>query len=93
MKEGMHDILILDGGMGRELKKTGAPFKQPEWSALALMQTPELVSDAHKRFLKPVPALLPLTPMRLYLFILGKIHLGSRLLLWLRVRPNSLEAQ
>ena len=27
--------------------------------------------------------------MRLYLFILEKIHLGSRLLLWPRVRPNS----
>ena len=45
------------------------------------METPELVSDVHKRFLEAVPALLPLTPMRLYLFRLGKMHLKSRLLL------------
>ena len=31
-------ITLLDGGMGRELKRMGAPFRQPEWSALALME-------------------------------------------------------
>ena len=30
-------ITILDGGMGRQLKASGAPFRQPEWSALALI--------------------------------------------------------
>ena len=30
-------VLILDGGMGRELLRRGAPFAQPEWSALALL--------------------------------------------------------
>ena len=44
-------IHILDGGMGRELEKVGAPFKQPEWSALALMQAPELVREVHTHFL------------------------------------------
>ena len=32
------DVLILDGGMGRELQARGAPFRQPEWSALALIE-------------------------------------------------------
>lgn len=41
---------ILDGGMGRELHRMGAPFKQPEWSALALMLAPETVERAHQRF-------------------------------------------
>ena len=41
---------ILDGGMGRELHRMGAPFKQPEWSALALMLAPETVERAHRRF-------------------------------------------
>jgi S-methylmethionine-dependent homocysteine/selenocysteine methylase len=41
---------ILDGGMGRELHRMGAPFKQPEWSALALMLAPETVQRAHQRF-------------------------------------------
>jgi S-methylmethionine-dependent homocysteine/selenocysteine methylase len=36
-------ITILDGGMGRELSRIGAPFRQPEWSALALMDGPELL--------------------------------------------------
>ena len=51
MTAGDKAIQILDGGMGRELKKIGAPFRQPEWSALALMQSPELVSDVHTHFL------------------------------------------
>ena len=29
-------MIILDGGLGRQLKAMGAPFRQPEWSALAL---------------------------------------------------------
>jgi S-methylmethionine-dependent homocysteine/selenocysteine methylase len=43
-------ITILDGGMGRELQSLGAPFRQPEWSALALMDGPEFVAQAHDRF-------------------------------------------
>jgi S-methylmethionine-dependent homocysteine/selenocysteine methylase len=43
-------ITLLDGGMGRELMRMGAPFRQPEWSALALMQTPGLVKKAHESF-------------------------------------------
>lgn len=43
-------VKILDGGMGRELKRIGAPFKQPEWSALALMEGPQFVRQAHDAF-------------------------------------------
>lgn len=43
-------ITLLDGGMGRELLKMGAPFRQPEWSALSLMNSPELVTKAHEAF-------------------------------------------
>jgi S-methylmethionine-dependent homocysteine/selenocysteine methylase len=43
-------ITILDGGMGRELQRLGAPFRQPEWSALALMEAPDFVSKAHEAF-------------------------------------------
>ena len=46
----MTSFTLLDGGMGRELHRMGAPFKQPEWSALALMLAPETVSQAHKRY-------------------------------------------
>jgi S-methylmethionine-dependent homocysteine/selenocysteine methylase len=43
-------ITVLDGGMGRELARMGAPFQQPEWSALALLEGPEWVARAHRSF-------------------------------------------
>ncbi len=45
-------ITILDGGTGRELKRIGAPFQQPEWSALALIEAPEYVTQAHNNFIE-----------------------------------------
>lgn len=47
----MSDITILDGGMGKELRRIGAPFRQPEWSALALMDGPDMVVQAHANFI------------------------------------------
>ncbi|MEA9391957.1 homocysteine S-methyltransferase family protein [Acerihabitans sp. TG2] len=44
-------IQILDGGMGRELARNGAPFRQPEWSALALIEAPQYVRQAHDAFI------------------------------------------
>ena len=48
-------VTILDGGScrgtGRELKKIGAPFRQPEWSALSLMEAPECVTRVHERYI------------------------------------------
>jgi len=44
-------ITILDGGMGRELLKIGAPFRQPEWSALALLEGPDFVRQVHASYL------------------------------------------
>ncbi|MBE8565055.1 homocysteine S-methyltransferase family protein [Vibrio sp. OPT20] len=46
----MKTLTILDGGMGRELKEIGAPFSQPLWSAQALIEAPEFVSQAHQNF-------------------------------------------
>lgn len=43
-------ITVLDGGMGRELKRMGAPFRQPEWSALSLIEAPDLVKKAHQSY-------------------------------------------
>ncbi len=45
-------VKILDGGMGRELNRIGAPFRQPEWSALALMEGPQFVVQAHDAFIQ-----------------------------------------
>lgn len=46
------DVIILDGGMGRLLQNMGAPFKQPQWSAAALMDAPHYVREAHERYVK-----------------------------------------
>lgn len=45
-------ITILDGGMGRELERSGAPFRQPEWSALALIEAPETVAKVHEGYIR-----------------------------------------
>jgi len=37
--------------MGRELARNGAPFRQPEWSALALIEGPDYVRKAHDAFI------------------------------------------
>jgi S-methylmethionine-dependent homocysteine/selenocysteine methylase len=47
----MAKVTILDGGMGRELLRIGAPFRQPEWSALALTEGPDWVVQAHRNFI------------------------------------------
>ncbi|URQ75223.1 MAG: homocysteine S-methyltransferase family protein [Candidatus Ochrobactrum gambitense] len=43
--------IILDGGMGRELERVGAPFRQPEWSALALMEGTQFVREVHDGYI------------------------------------------
>jgi len=45
-----HDYAILDGGMGRLLESLGAPFRLPEWSALALIEAPDFVRRAHQAY-------------------------------------------
>jgi len=45
-------VVILDGGMGRELQRRGAPFRQPEWSALALSEAPEAILDVHAAYIQ-----------------------------------------
>ena len=44
-------MIILDGGIGRQLEAIGAPFRQPEWSALALMEAPQFVREVHDQFI------------------------------------------
>ena len=65
----MKTPLILDGGMGRELNRIGAPFRQPEWSALALIEAPEFVRRAHDAFIAsgaqaPIPERSDVTALR-----------------------------
>ena len=65
-------ITILDGGLGRELEKRGAPFKQPEWSALALMEAPEVVSDVHRAFIASGASVITTNSYALVPFHIGE---------------------
>ncbi|MBY2935760.1 homocysteine S-methyltransferase family protein [Rhizobium leguminosarum] len=47
----MSTMRILDGGMSRELLRLGAELKQPEWSALALINAPDIVRKVHQEFI------------------------------------------
>jgi S-methylmethionine-dependent homocysteine/selenocysteine methylase len=44
-------FILLDGGTGREIQQRGGPFRQPEWSALALYEDPDIVRAVHESFL------------------------------------------
>lgn len=44
-------MIILDGGLGRQLAAMGAPFRQPEWSAAALIEGPHFVRAVHDAFI------------------------------------------
>ena len=46
------EMIILDGGMSRELTRLGARLVQPEWSALALMESPQIVRQVHAEFIE-----------------------------------------
>lgn len=43
--------IVLDGGMGVELERIGAPFSFPLWSAAALLEDESSVVQAHKNFI------------------------------------------
>ncbi len=47
----MAELTILDGGMSRELVRLGAELRQPEWSALALLESPDIVRQVHAEFI------------------------------------------
>jgi S-methylmethionine-dependent homocysteine/selenocysteine methylase len=70
-------LTILDGGMGRELHRMGAPFKQPEWSALALMLAPDTVSQAHRRFVEAGAEIITTNSYALVPFHIGEAKFAA----------------
>lgn len=63
---------LLDGGMGRELQRRGAPFRQPEWSALALLEGPEYVTQVHHAFISAGASIITTNSYALVPFHLGE---------------------
>lgn len=70
-------ITILDGGMSRELLRVGAPLRQPEWSALALIETPDLVRTAHAEFARAGARVLTTNAYAVVPFHIGEERFAS----------------
>ena len=69
--------ILLDGGMGRQLARMGAPFRQPEWSALALMEAPEMVAEAHRQFIDAGAEVITTNSYALVPFHIGEARFAS----------------
>lgn len=70
----MGQIIILDGGLSRELENCGAELRQPEWSALALMEKPEAVLQAHRNFVQAGAEVITTNSYALVPFHIGAEH-------------------
>ena len=66
-------LTILDGGMGRELERRGAPFRQPEWSALSLSLAPDSVRDVHLDYIQSGASVITVNS-----YAVTPYHLGDR---------------
>ncbi len=71
-------MTILDGGMGRELLRIGAPFRQPEWSALALLEGPDFVRQVHDAYIAAGADLITTNSYALVPFHLGEERFKAR---------------
>jgi len=69
---------ILDGGIGRYLKEIGAPFEQPEWSALALMEKPSAVTVAHQAFVNAGSQVISTNSYAVVPFHIGEERFSAR---------------
>jgi S-methylmethionine-dependent homocysteine/selenocysteine methylase len=71
-------VMVLDGGMGRELLRIGAPFQQPEWSALALLEGPDWVVQAHTNFIEAGAQLITTNSYAIVPFHIGDERFTAR---------------
>lgn len=73
-----HDLIVLDGGMGKHLERSGAPFRQPEWSALALLEDPDAVRQAHVDFIAAGADVIIVNSYAVVPFHLGEERFAER---------------
>lgn len=74
----MTTVRLLDGGMGRELQRIGAPFRQPEWSALALIESPQFVLQAHQAFIAAGARIITTNSYAVVPFHIGEERFGEQ---------------
>ncbi|MCG8552367.1 MAG: homocysteine S-methyltransferase family protein [Desulfobacterales bacterium] len=65
-------VTIIDGGIGRELERRGAPFRQPEWSARSMIEAPDMVKEVHKAFIASGASVITTNSYALVPFHLGE---------------------
>lgn len=73
--------IILDGGFSRELIRLGAPFAQPEWSALSLLAGAsghKCVAQAHTAFARAGAEVLTTNSYALVPFHIGEERFRER---------------
>ncbi|MCT8970493.1 MULTISPECIES: homocysteine S-methyltransferase family protein [Microbaculum] len=70
-------IVILDGSMGQELETAGAPFRRPEWSALALMEGPDHVRRAHDAYVAAGAEILTTNAYALVPYHIGEARFAA----------------
>ncbi len=71
-------VTILDGGTGKLLERSGAPFRQPEWSALALLEAPDAVRSAHLEFIAAGAEVITVNSYAVVPFHLGQDRFEER---------------
>lgn len=74
----MLELIVLDGGAGRELARMGAPFRQPEWSALTLIEAPDFVVRMHERFITAGANVITTNSYAVVPFHLGPARFAAR---------------
>ena len=73
------DIVLLDGGMGRELKARGVRLSPRIWSASALIEAREVVVEAHAAFIAAGADIITTNNYAVVPAILGREGLEHRL--------------
>src|SRR5882724_789321 len=71
-------LIVLDGGAGRELARMGAPFRQPEWSALALIEGPDFVVRMHQRYVAAGADVITTNSYAVVPFHIGSARFAAR---------------
>jgi S-methylmethionine-dependent homocysteine/selenocysteine methylase len=67
-------LTLLDGGIGRELKRIGAPFSQPLGSAQALIEAPHYGTQAHQNFIQAGAEIITVNSYACVPFHLGEVR-------------------
>jgi S-methylmethionine-dependent homocysteine/selenocysteine methylase len=70
--------LLLDGAMGTELKRKGASIGMPLWSAEALIDMPNLVTEVHESYIRAGADIITTNTFRTQESVLEKVEVGYK---------------